>query len=111
MALFSRAGDLPPAPERLPRGAGPGGPAGGRLGGWTEYGASHCLREWAVHDENGQAYGAIWDAGPEFYRTTGVGAAQLSFNDQERWIMRRGPNSWGGGPGNRAGSEPASSCS
>jgi hypothetical protein len=64
------------------------------VGGWTVYGASRCLRELAVHDEAGQAYGAIWDAGLEFYRTTGIGTAHLSFNDHQRWIKRHGPNSW-----------------
>lgn len=63
-------------------------------GGWTVYGASRCLRELGVHDENGQAYGAIWDAGLDFYRSTGVGSAHLSFNDHQRWVQRHGPNSW-----------------
>lgn len=64
------------------------------VGGWTVYGASRCLRELGTHDENGQAYGAIWDAGLEFYRSTGVSTAHLSFNDHERWIQRHGPDSW-----------------
>ncbi|MFJ9347905.1 hypothetical protein [Streptomyces sp. NPDC101237] len=64
------------------------------VGGWTVYGASRCLRELGTHDESGAAYGAIWDAGLEFYRSTGVSRAHLSFNDQQRWILRHGPDSW-----------------
>ncbi|MFJ3755426.1 hypothetical protein [Streptomyces sp. NPDC090080] len=64
------------------------------VGGWTVYGASRCLRELDMHDENGSAYGAIWDAGLEFYRSTGVSTAHLSFNDHQRWILRHGPDSW-----------------
>ena len=64
------------------------------VAGWTVYGASRCLRELSTHDENGQAYGAIWDAGLEFYRTTGVGPGHLSFNDHQRWTKQHDPNSW-----------------
>ncbi|MFJ9078671.1 hypothetical protein ACIRO3_26030 [Streptomyces sp. NPDC102278] len=64
------------------------------LGGWSVYGASRCLRELGTHDENGAAYGAIWDAGLKFYRSTGVSTAHLSFNDHQRWIRRHGPDSW-----------------
>ncbi|WP_329136593.1 hypothetical protein [Streptomyces sp. NBC_00670] len=75
------------SPERLAAAVLP-------VGGWAVYGASRCLRELGVHDEEGQAYGAIWDAGLEFYRTTGVGAEHLSFNDFQRWVARHGPDSW-----------------
>lgn len=63
-------------------------------GGWTVYGASRCLRELDTHDENGPAYGAIWDAGLEFYRSTGVSVAHLTFHDHQRWILRHGSDSW-----------------
>ncbi|MCS0605637.1 hypothetical protein NX794_31205 [Streptomyces sp. LP11] len=64
------------------------------VGGWPVYGASRCLRELGTHDEDGPAYGAIWDAGLEFYHGTGVSSAHLSFDDQQRWIRRHGPGSW-----------------
>jgi hypothetical protein len=64
------------------------------VGGWAVYGASRCLRELGVHDEEGEAYGAIWDAGLTFYRTTGVGVEHLSHHDLRRWTARHGPGSW-----------------
>ncbi|MFJ5812094.1 hypothetical protein [Streptomyces sp. NPDC093093] len=64
------------------------------VGGWAVYGASRCLRELGTHDDNGPAYGAVWDAGLEFYRSTGVSTAHLSFHDHQRWIQRHGPDSW-----------------
>ncbi|WP_152626714.1 hypothetical protein [Streptacidiphilus carbonis] len=64
------------------------------VGGWTVYGASRCLRDCGTQDENGLAYGAIWDAGLQFYRTTGVGTQHLSFHDHQRWIARHGSGSW-----------------
>lgn len=63
-------------------------------GGWAVYGASRCLRELGTQDEDGRAYGEIWDAGLEFLHGTGASWEQLSFYDQQRWIRRHGPDSW-----------------